>query len=380
MKESIVIRNFGPIRCVEISDIKPFIVFIGGSGSGKSTILKVLALFRWIYKMHNIRSYLKHANVSQSLFNLDFRQYLKNNGFTNYLKSDTEIIYQRGNIKVVYKEKLMASQLVSKEELSLEKVSFICDKRNLIPDILAERRPDKRPMSFFLWDTFEDFITSSKLINELNIDYLGVKYLSKETSLGTKHFIEGINKAGNYTIDLEDSSSGTQMVVPLAVIVEYFSKYYDFNSAVNTMIWWYLSQGDNLKDFRTDLNIGDIRHRRVHIHIEEPELSLDPESQLSLISFIVNRCLIEKHSDYDMTLMLTTHSPYIINYLNLLIRAYDTNTPVKGAKLSFDDMSVYQVADGEIIDLKVQNKRLIYTDPLSDPINRIYDEYNLLPE
>jgi predicted ATPase len=379
MQESIIIRNFGPVKDIEIKNISPFTVFIGESGSGKSTVMKVIVLFRWIYKMLNIRSYLKYANISQSPFNFDFNQYLKNNGFSDYLKLDTDIIYQKGSIIIHYKTALRTSPIsVPQKELSWEKMCFIADKRNLIPDILAAKKNDKIPMSFFLEETFNDFIISSKLIKELIIYYLDVKYLSKATSLGTKYLIESINSTDNYTVNLEDSSSGTQTVVPLSVIIEYFSKHYDFKSTFNNVILKYLSQSDNLKDFRTDLNIGDIKHKNIHIHIEEPELSLYPESQRSLINFIVNRCFVEKHNDYKMTLMLATHSPYIINHLNLLIKAYDRDTLIEGAKLNYDDISVYQVADGKIIDLKIQNKRLIYTNPLSDPINNIYNEYKLL--
>ena len=54
MKESITIRNFGPIKEVCIEDLRPLTILIGESGSGKSTILKVVALFRYIYKMLNI--------------------------------------------------------------------------------------------------------------------------------------------------------------------------------------------------------------------------------------------------------------------------------------------------------------------------------------
>ena len=48
MEESIVIKNFGPIKNIEIKNIHPLTIFIGESGSGKSTIMKVIVLFRWI--------------------------------------------------------------------------------------------------------------------------------------------------------------------------------------------------------------------------------------------------------------------------------------------------------------------------------------------
>ena len=42
MKESIIIKNFGPLKEVEIDDIKPLTVFIGKSAGGKSIIMKVI--------------------------------------------------------------------------------------------------------------------------------------------------------------------------------------------------------------------------------------------------------------------------------------------------------------------------------------------------
>lgn len=48
-KERLIIKNFGPIVEADI-EIKPFMVFIGESGSGKSVILKLLSLLRWIAK------------------------------------------------------------------------------------------------------------------------------------------------------------------------------------------------------------------------------------------------------------------------------------------------------------------------------------------
>jgi AAA15 family ATPase/GTPase len=93
MKESIHIKNLGPIKDIFIDDIKPITVLIGESGSGKSTLMKAIALFRWIYKMHNIRSYLKRSKVSKSPFRFRMDTYFKNCGFEQYLKNSPEITY-----------------------------------------------------------------------------------------------------------------------------------------------------------------------------------------------------------------------------------------------------------------------------------------------
>ncbi|GAB6012552.1 AAA family ATPase [Viscerimonas tarda] len=374
MKESIIIRNFGPIKEIEIDDIRPLTVFIGESGSGKSTIMKVIVLFRWIYKMVNIRSYLKHANITTSPFKFDFNFYLTNFGFEK--NDNTEIIYKRGNNEISYKGSLDTAVVIPENELSLEKMSFVADKRNIIPDILAR---EANVESFFINETYNDFRIAYPFIKELPIDYLGVKYSRKKIGAVTKHFIENIDEDKQYSpINLEHASSGMQTVTPLSVIVEYFSKYYNFQKTFNDIILKYMAQSDNLKNFNPGLNIGEIKHKNIHIHIEEPELSLFPESQRSLLNFIVNRCFIQGHNDYNMTVMLATHSPYIINHLNLLIKANDKNKLVEGAKISYEDLAVYQVECGKINNLKIQNERLINTNPLSDTINDIYNEYNEL--
>lgn len=376
MKESIIIKNFGPIKEIEISDIRPFTVFIGESGSGKSTIMKVIILFRWFYKWLNIRSYLKHSNISKSLVEFEFKDMLRKNGLIEYLKDNTVITYKKGSSTIHYEKKLSTSNLIPKDELSLEKMCFIADKRNIIPDILSNKM--SLQSDFYLQETLDDILLAIDQITHLDVDFLGVKFIVKKVSGIPKYYIENIGNDKQYSINLYNASSGTQTLIPLSVVIEYFSKYYDFNGRFNNIVLDYLSRNDSLKDFRAEQNIGEIKHRNIHIHIEEPELSLYPESQRSLINFIVNRCLIERHNDYNMTVMMATHSPYIINHLNLLIKANDKKKLIEGAKLAYEDLLVYQVENGKINDLKMQNERLVNTNPLSDTINDIYDEYNQL--
>jgi len=376
MKESIIIRNFGPIKDIEIEDIRPFTIFIGESGSGKSTILKVLALFRWIFKMASIRSYLKLAGISNSPFIFNFKEYLGNGGLEEYLKSNTEIIYQIGDCIIEYKKgKLIVGDIQDKTQLSLEKISFISDKRNLIPDILSNKT-SKESASFYLKETLEDYLIASKVIKELDFDFLGVKFIVKKTKQGEKHFIEGISDK-KFSINLEDASSGTQTMTPLSVITEYFSNKFDLIKSFNNALFSYMVHSDNLSKFDAVSNVGEIQHRRVNIHIEEPELSLYPESQRSLLNYLVTRCYVE-HKDYDMTLMMATHSPYIINHINLLILAGKKEILEDGAQLAFEDVDVFEITDGYLNNLKREKSFIIDARPLSEPISNIYERYNEL--
>jgi predicted ATPase len=377
MKESIIIKNFGPIKEVEIEDIRPLTVFIGESGSGKSTVMKVVVLFRWIYKMANIRAYLRHSNISQSPFKFDFKSYLIKNGLIGYLKEDTEIIYSKGDNSISYSGSLKVPETIPAEQLSLDKMCFVGDKRNVIPDILANKM-DKKSLSFYLKETLDDTLLAIERIEQLDINYLGVKFVVKKTNSGIKSYIQGDLDDKDFSINFEDSSSGTQTVVPLSLIIEYYSKHYDLVSAFNKSILGYMSQNDRLADFKPVKNVGDVTYKNVHIHIEEPELSLYPESQRNLINFIVNRCFVDKPTGYNMSLMMATHSPYIINHLNLLIMAGKMNKLEDNAQLLLDNVDVLEITDGYLNNLKREEKFIIDTRPLSDPISNIYERYNSL--
>lgn len=383
MKESIYIKNLGPIKEIFIEDIKPLTVLIGESGSGKSTLMKAIALFRWLYKMHNIRSYLKRSNVSKSPFRFRLDTYFKNCGFDEYLKSNPEIIYtvefsdSRKYTLHFAKNKLTGTgdkDLVQIQDLCYNKLSFISETRNIIP-LWAERGASLTGgyLGFYFHEVYNDFDLASENIKDLDINYLNLKLSVKKVQSNKKYFIQAPNK--EYELTLKNSSSGTQNAIPITLIAEHFSKHFDFEEAFNRSILNFLSKTDNLTDFRPVKNLGDIK-KKLFIHIEEPELSLFPEAQCELISDLISKCFVSNTNSID--LIFSTHSPYIINHLNLLIKAHDCNQLVDGAKIQFEKIAVYQVDEGKIEDLIVKNQRIINTNSLSDTINNIYDKYNQL--
>jgi predicted ATPase len=383
MKESIHIKNLGPIKDIFIEDIKPLTVLIGESGSGKSTLMKAIALFRWLYKMHNIRSYLKRSKVSKSPFRFRLDTYFKNCGFDEYLKSNPEIIYSvefSENRKYTLhfaKNKLTGNgdkDLVQIQDLYYNKLSFISETRNIIP-LWAERGASLTGgyLGFYFHEVYNDFDLASENIKDLEINYLNLKLSVKKVQSNKKYFIQAPNK--EYELTLKNSSSGTQNAIPVTLIAEHFSKHFDFEEAFNRSLLNFLSKTDNLTDFKPVKNLGDIK-KKLFIHIEEPELSLFPEAQCELISDLISKCFVSNSNSID--LIFSTHSPYIINHLNLLIKAYDCNQLVDGAKIQFEKIAVYQVDEGKIEDLIVKNQRIINTNSLSDTINNIYDKYNQL--
>ncbi|WP_180904049.1 AAA family ATPase, partial [Flavobacterium chungangense] len=87
-------------------------------------------------------------------------------------------------------------------------------------------------------------------------------------------------------VDLLESASGLQSVVPILLLVEYsksLKEKYNFNFVV-----------------------------------EEPELNLYPKAQHELIKYLVKNCLFDRKN-----LILTTHSPFVLASINNLLLAYD---------------------------------------------------------
>ena len=371
MTEKIIIRDFGPLNEVEIADIRPYIFLIGPSGSGKSTLLKLVAFMRWIYKMMCIRSYLYYSGIKSSSFSLDFKKHLKAMGMGKFLKPDTYIEYHYGTFTFIYDKKIRLPQkYIVREELSLEKISFISDKRTLIGDIL-ENNVSLKKRAFYVAETFDDYLIATEAIRHFELGSLGVQLQVKKTSNGEKHLIEPIGK-GTFSIALNEASSGTQSSMPLSLIVEYFAKKYDIVASLNDAVFRYASKSDSLKDFRASTNVGELPNRRVSIFLEEPEISLYPATQRALLDAVVAACA--SPHNYAMNLLVATHSPYIINHLNVLLRRKEGDPRIPSA-----DLGVYHVADGTLQDLMAQDsdtgEYVVDTTDLSEPMESIYNEY-----
>lgn len=366
MKEAIYIENLGPLKKIELSEITPFTVFVGDSGSGKSTILKVLVLFRWLYKKICIRSYLKNAGITKSPFRFNFKRLITNNGFSGFFTKTTKIVYIRGNYRITYQDGSLNTDItIANKDISLDKLSFISDKRNVIPELLNNNVSISN--SFYLNETWLDFKKASENFSELAIPYLDIKLIRKKTQNGYRFFIEGADSS-NYQINFENSSSGMQNVAPLLVIMNYFVNDYNLVESFNRAIISVLSESDLLSKFKPEIDVGKVNYKNLFFHIEEPELSLYPHSQLELVEQMFSLCLKGKNS-VKVGCMLTTHSPYIINYLNLLI---------KNKTIKYTDVNVYEVIAGTIRRLNIDSDNLINTAVLSEPISNIYRKFNEL--
>lgn len=110
----------------------------------------------------------------------------------------------------------------------------------------------------------------------------------------------------------------------------------------------------------------------IKVDYEFPENSISPWEQLEWIDAHLEEFKKE-------TVSIKTFSPYILNYLNLMLIRGDLDySRLDVFDVHFDD----ETEKVEMFDLKIQNEgvQLIDTMLLSEPISHIYDEYNKIKE
>lgn len=100
MKEKLIIKNFGPIKSIDL-DLGKITVLIGEQASGKSTVAKVLAICRYFSYIVNDSSIINENYESEfvatALRDWGLNGYERNDSYINYISSDysVEIISEK---------------------------------------------------------------------------------------------------------------------------------------------------------------------------------------------------------------------------------------------------------------------------------------------
>ncbi|WP_410879117.1 AAA family ATPase [Myroides sp. DW712] len=363
------VKNFGPIRggltendgWMEVTKVT---VFIGNQGSGKSTIAKLISTFSWLEKA------MVKGEVSKEQYTLNhFKERLAYQNIAEYLIDKEE---QRSEIE--YRGEALHFHLVNNEiSLALDeellfdspKIMYVPSDRNLISAVDNIRTLTGLPRTIY---TFADefFKAVDKIEKECILPINAVEF--EYDTFTEKAFI----KEQDYKLKLSSASSGFQALVPLYIVSSYLSKlvkevqdkrdldfffdsdYFSLNDKKRIQKEIELSFQKRLVRSVTDdvknrtntdgnkLDLDDIEIKKIidlsiidrlseltektlkkYIYsyffniVEEPEQNLYPTSQRNIVN-----SLVEFANDLPKNkLVLTTHSPYLINYLTLAIKA-----------------------------------------------------------
>ena len=283
MKEKICIKNFGPITDVEI-EIKDINIFIGTTSSGKSTVAKLISVFKsdqlqykkeWYTGLAEERNnYIQQFNKFLTSYNIDFP--IRNNTIIRY--ENGELFYEVNSGVISSNYSLYNTyQYCNPVYIPAERNFFSTLSQSIFSLISSDVSLPK-----WLLDFGKKFENARRDIKSLNINFLDIKYSFSEG----QDIIELKNKE---TIKLSQGSSGLQSTIPLMMVMQHLTE--DTNNFE--------------KEIGCDLFV-----------VEEPEMNLYPSSQKELLEFIIQR--VKRCED---KLIITTHSPYILTALDNLVQA-----------------------------------------------------------
>lgn len=327
MKEKLIIKNFGPIKHVEL-ELGKFNVLIGEQGTGKTMIGKLLACCRFFSYISNFNiggvegafeewgidecitsdSYIYYSNIDyrveikwiteltqmpvssseskeiKSSFFRVFCQPISERMKYLYLKlndlksSDTNWINQMSNGEA--NSWSIPVSFFKNEVSSVMDYPFYFPTERSLQSIFSLGKSSIRNINDALFNQFARVDQILRVYKgETEIEPLNIEYRNDN---GVGYF-----RKSNFTawLKMDNAPSGYKTLVPIVLVMKYYS---------------------------------EKRNKTKTFIIDEPEISLFPSTQYSLVKFITNLGINSSNS----SVLLTTHSPYILTSLNNLIYAY----------------------------------------------------------
>lgn len=362
-KETLTIRNLGPLRDVTL-DIAPTTVLLGKSGAGKSLTLKVLSMMRHIAKMTIIRQAVKIAGARRTGFHLTKDSYIRFADIAHLIHSDTKIVYtlswgEEASCTVAFPS--MKTTFSPKSAIGpFMKLAFLSDTRNLVAS--WERKGaalQSRILDAYFAETYElwEQVLDNSSESKHPLDYLG---LSLEVSReGGRRKIELVDTTHGVRTQFTRAASGQRASAPIAVCAHWLAHHYDFQEDIRHH---YIDEIVNdlvrrqVSPEKAKLKLSGFPSRFLALHIEEPELGLDPETQVAFLENLVQSfASLPDHT--AVSLVFTTHSPYWVSALNILLQEanYSFLTPQRITGYLLQDGTALLIRDPETSLLLAQN-------------------------
>ncbi|MBP6611289.1 MAG: ATP-binding protein [Paludibacter sp.] len=339
----IKIRNFGPIKVGYDEnegwmDIKKVTVFIGNQGSGKSTVAKLISVFTKIEKS------IIRGDFEKNIFESKNRlksYYLPYHRLEDYLNKNSEIDYIGDKYSIVYRNETLSINEIQDSKYALPQIMYVPAERNFLAYI---KGAEELKLSS---EALQEFSTEYyKAMQEMNGDSLQLPINNTEILYDKRS--DGLYlKNTNYRIKLSVASSGFQSFVPLYLVsnnlansVKQQSGKKSAMSSEETVkfqkglrsIW----DNEHLTEIQKRQAISELAsafNKTAFINIvEEPEQNLFPSSQQKML----NSLLEINNMNEGNKLIMTTHSPYLINFLSISIEGEFLKNKILESKSSND--------------------------------------------
>ena len=317
---SLHIKHFGPIEDSTRIEFTPLMVLIGRQSSGKSTFMKVLCFCRWIEKRVMVSTDdIINQYTHYGRFVKELKQFHRLND--DYFKKNTSIEYEGDTITIEYRggtnPKISRKSDFAQRRYN-SKICYIPAERNLVSALQnidrAYKATERDVLFNFIYEWDEAKSPSTK---------------SNPYRLSVTGDFSYANKSGNDFIIRKDgtespacyASSGIQSVTPLDVMSHYMM------SQVGKRAPMSMSDLNAIQE----PNSKRLTYQSAQVFIEEPEQNLYPESQrLIILSLVKALAEAQKIESETSMIMLTTHSPYILSVINVLLSASAASSKESG--------------------------------------------------
>lgn len=391
--QTIEIRNIGPLVETGIIPVSQVMLLIGEQSTGKSTFMKILCFCCWLEKQVMIGG---DSIVSKYTHYYRFWNELKKfHHFNDEFLSDSSYIkYDGSAIQIEMRGKKRNAKIVRKPKFAAIrhnlKISFLPSERNLLSSIqnienLYRSKDVDMLFNYILeWGEARLQFGVANPLDLVFVDKMKYYYDAKNGDVLT--LADGHSKIKPYY-----ASSGVQSALPIQVLATYLAGEVGTSAKISPVE--YLKQLD-LTDSKIDIKVmtsvlKNIQNRSsyksFHMFIEELEQNLFPKAQFELVKMLVGllKQMDKKSTGYTSTVFLTTHSPYVLTALNVMMlasAAYEMS-PDKVNDLGLEDYvlpkgaySAYCIKNGHFENIVDEEFGFIKGDFL-DSVSELVDNY-----
>lgn len=391
--QTIEIRNIGPLVETGIIPVSQVMLLIGEQSTGKSTFMKILCFCCWLEKQVMIGG---DSIVSKYTHYYRFWNELKKfHHFNDEFLSDSSYIkYDGSAIQIEMRGKKRNAKIVRKPKFAAIrhnlKISFLPSERNLLSSIqnienLYRSKDVDMLFNYILeWGEARLQFDVANPLDLVFVDKMKYYYDAKNGDVLT--LADGHSQIKPYY-----ASSGVQSALPIQVLATYLAGEVGTSAKISPVE--YLKQLD-LTDSKIDIKVmtsvlKNIQNRSsyksFHMFIEELEQNLFPKAQFELVKMLVGllKKMEQKSTGYTSTVFLTTHSPYVLTALNVMMlasAAYEMS-PDKVNDLGLEDYvlpkgaySAYCIKDGRFENIVDEEFGFIKGDFL-DSVSELVDNY-----
>lgn len=412
------INNIGAISSIDI-ELKKLNVIIGPQSSGKSTICKLACYCSWVEKKASLsRSFDFFLNDNK--FYLELSRFHKLKG---YFRHNSSFEYESDVIKFSYIHKdgggMPSFEWKDRYAYKRGKISYIPSERNLVSSIdnwLEVKFEDNNIRNFMIdWNNARKEFTKDK---PLSILKLGINYYYDSQ----KEKDSVIVNCDGTELELTNTSSGLQSVIPLEVVCDYLtthiyrnnvnssviedtknkalrddiykekfnSQEIEFDSSGGEISLTFVEDNNDFRIFRSTQEYNDYKKiinqflniYYTRLYIEEPEQNIFPETQQDIVYYLLRT--INQNEGHE--LFLTTHSPYIINAINNCMMGYHIKNAMpieeqntlhsKEAWINSNLVGAYELTmEGTLVSIISEKTKTIGSHYFNRIMNKAMDQY-----